>query len=266
MQVYVLASSSKGNASVLEIAGHYFLIDAGIPCALLEKQLALCGLHPSCLSAVFITHEHQDHIKGLDVLVHRYRLPVFTRPGTWEKLSFKKPVPAGCRREIQESLTLEGVSIHTFPISHDAADPVGFSFHGEGRTFTAATDLGIITPSVENAVREADVLLLESNHDPQMLLHGTYPAFLKKRMAGENGHVSIQEAGRLLAENSMGRPRQVFLAHLSSENNRIETAQQCVRNLLEEAGYQMGRDITLHKTYPQQVSHISLNRESLYKK
>ena len=120
MQVHVLASSSSGNAAVVELAGHRFLIDAGISCAALEHGLWCCGLKPADLSAVFITHEHQDHIKGLETFIRRSRLPVFTRRATWEKLACRDLLPPGCVREITDSLVLEGVTVETFSISHDA--------------------------------------------------------------------------------------------------------------------------------------------------
>ncbi len=256
MQIHVLASSSSGNATVVELAGHRFLIDAGISCAALEHTLYCCGLKPADLSAVFITHEHQDHIKGLDLFIRRNRLPVFTRPATWEKLTCREQLPPGCVREIGNSLVLEGITVDTFSLSHDAADPVGFSFHGEGKTVVLATDFGIVTSGIENAVREADCLILESNHDLELLRTGPYPAFLKKRILGVKGHLSNLAAGKLLAENCMGKPREVFLAHLSQENNRIELARDSVGSILKEAGYQPNRDITLHKTYPDRISRL----------
>ena len=256
MQVHVLASSSSGNAAVVELAGHRFLIDAGISCAALEHGLWCCGLKPADLSAVFITHEHQDHIKGLETFIRRSRLPVFTRRATWEKLACRELLPPGCVREITGSLVLEGVTVETFSTSHDAVDPVGFSFHGDGQTFVLATDFGIATSEIENAVREADCMILESNHDPELLRTGPYPAFLKKRILSAKGHLSNPDAGKLLAENCMGKPREVFLAHLSQENNRIELAQGCVGSILKEAGYRPNQDVTLFKTYPDRISRL----------
>ncbi len=256
MRIHVLASSSSGNAIVVEIAEHVFLIDAGISCACLEQRLVCCGLRPSALSAVFITHEHQDHVKGLDAFIRRYRIPVFSRPATWEHFPRTDRLPSECVREITESLHLEGIQIDSFSVSHDAADPVGYAFHGEDKTFVVATDFGVVTSTVENAIREADYLVLESNHDPEMLRTGRYPAFLKKRIAGEKGHLSNEDAGRLLAESCLGKPRQVFLAHLSQENNQITLAENCVRQFLQSSGYQLGRDVTLHRTFPNRISSL----------
>lgn len=259
MRISVLASSSAGNAIILEMSDHIFLIDAGISCRILTERIKQCGLIPSQISAVFITHEHSDHIKGLETLMRQYRLPVFTHPDTWATISFKDRLEESLMREITDSLVLENVTIDSFPLSHDAAHPLGFSFHSSEGTCSIATDFGIVTPVIENVVRESNVLILESNHDLEMLKNGHYPYFLKKRILSDYGHISNDTAGTLLAEHGFGE-KAVFLSHLSQENNRPEIAYQTVRSIIAESGKDP-HSINLYPTFPNAISRLIIQNK-----
>ena len=247
MQIHILASGSTGNAALIAMGGRKILIDAGISARRIEKGLAEVGFDASQLDAIFVTHEHSDHIQGLDVLVRRYQIPVYTRPATWEKIPCRDKLPRECCRELGSAINLGRVKIESFAIPHDAADPVGFCVLEAQYKTVLATDLGRITPTVETALAYADILILESNHDPVMLKEGPYPSYLKKRISGPQGHLSNQEAGALLARVPHKDKLQVFLAHLSQQNNFPHLAMSTVGSILQQKGCS---GIQLQRTYP----------------
>lgn len=249
MEVHILASGSTGNAVYIEMGNRRFLIDAGISCRRIERGLADIGVKVSDLHGLLITHEHSDHIKGLDVLVRKHEVPVYARSATWEKISCRKKLPGKCCRDLGDSLDMGKVKVETFSTSHDAADPVGFCFYYQNHKFVLATDTGKVTPALREAVSYADVLVLESNHDVQMVKEGDYPHFLKQRILGELGHLSNQQAGELLAELPHKQGMQVFLAHLSQNNNYPGLAERTVRDILESRGCAVGEEIILNRTH-----------------
>lgn len=258
MQVHILASGSTGNSVLLQLGGKNILIDAGISARRIEQGLAGVGVKAGELDCVLITHEHIDHIKGLDVLVRRHKVPVYTRPGTWEGIPCRSKLPSQCCCEIYNSLDIGPVTVETFPISHDANDPVGFCFFWQQTKCTLATDLGMITPPVKDAVKNARLAILESNHDLDMLQTGPYPSFLKQRIKGAKGHLSNLDAARLLASVGEQAPMEVFLAHLSQQNNTPSLAEKTVAGFLTEQGFEVGRDIILHRTHADRTASCIL--------
>lgn len=250
MQIHILASGSTGNAVFIEMGGHKVLIDAGITTKRIEQGLAAVGADASQLDAVLITHEHIDHIKGLDVLIRRYKLPVYTRAATWEKIPCRGKLPAECCLELEDSLHIGSMKIEPFAISHDAVDPVGFKLMQGEQKWVLATDLGEVTPTVEQALDFANTIILESNHDPFMLKEGPYPGYLKRRISGPQGHLSNQQAGRVLSRVSRSGVLRVFLAHLSQQNNLPHIALQTVSEILQGSGCSVGEEILLQRTFP----------------
>lgn len=250
MQLHILASGSTGNSILIELGGRKLLVDAGVSARRIERGLAGVGIQVSDLDGMLITHEHTDHIKGMEILVKRYRLPVYARSATWDSMPGKDRIPQECRRELGERLNIGAVKIEPFPISHDAADPVGFCFYYKNVKWVIATDLGVITPSAAGALAYADVAVLESNHDLEMLQTGPYPYFLKQRIRGKQGHLSNHDAGQVLADIPRQGVMEVFLAHLSQQNNRPHLAEGTVRRILQKNGCGVGEEIILHRTYP----------------
>ncbi|NLV15638.1 MAG: MBL fold metallo-hydrolase [Syntrophomonadaceae bacterium] len=257
MQIKVLASGSKGNAIFFELGGTRLLIDAGISARRIEKSLGLFGVKASELDAILVTHEHTDHVNGIDVLARRHCLPVFARPGVWDCLNFKDNLAPECRREIYDSFDIGPVKIEAFQISHDAADPVGFCLSHQGSKHVVATDLGKATKKVIDALAWADTVVLEANHDVDMLANGSYPFFLKKRIRSSVGHLSNLDAARILGSISRRPSMQVFLAHLSQENNHPDLAEKTVREFLLNQGCDVGHEVILHPTYQNQISGYS---------
>jgi phosphoribosyl 1,2-cyclic phosphodiesterase len=250
MQVHILASGSTGNVAYFKFGRTRLLVDAGISTRRIESKLALLGVRTGDLDGVLITHEHIDHIKGLDVLIRRYHLPVFARAATWEAIPCRHKLPPECCITIEDQFQLGEVEIEAYNISHDAADPVGFAFHYQRKKWVMATDIGVITTSVLKALQGADLAVLESNHDRDMLRDGPYPPFLKKRIAGKYGHLSNHDAAAVLSHIPLKEQMQVFLAHLSQHNNHPDLALNTVADALLKQGYQPGADIKLHLTYP----------------
>ncbi len=250
MELHVLASGSTGNATLLKFGNVNLLIDAGISARRIKNGLAEIGTPLETLDGVLITHEHRDHVSGLTTLMNRYRIPVYARLETWDALPGKEALPPELCRSLTDSLDIGAVRIEPFSISHDAADPVGFNFFYRQLKCSVATDLGFVTDTVKKALDGSDVIMLEANHDLDMLRNGSYPWYLKKRIMSNRGHLSNLDAGWTLARLARKSHTHVFLAHLSQENNCPEIAERTVRGILEEQGCRMGSDLTLYITYP----------------
>ncbi len=256
MEIHILASGSTGNAILVKMGNRSILVDAGISCRRIERGLAAVGMQVGDLDGVLITHEHIDHIMGIPVMAKKHHIPIFARPGVWDAMLDRDKVPCECRREIGDELDIGAIKVIPFPISHDAIDPVGYTFFYKNFKWTVVTDLGLITRSVTEALAYADVAVLESNHDVEMLQTGPYPAFLKQRIRGKRGHLSNHDAGTLLARTPRSRFMQVFLAHLSQQNNHPKLAEQTVTNLLLSQGCAVGEDVILHRTYPDRTASL----------
>ncbi|SMD10433.1 MBL fold metallo-hydrolase [Sporomusa malonica] len=254
MQIQVLASGSTGNAIFIEIDNTKLLVDAGISARRIKQSLDNIGTKVEDLDGVFITHEHRDHVSGLQTLLKKYRLPAYARPDTWQSMYCRTSLPDECCKTLPDSLDIGKVKVEPFSISHDAADPVGFRLQAGNTKVCVATDLGFVTPTVKDALALSDVLVLESNHDVDMLKNGSYPWHLKKRIMSNRGHLANTDAGWALARLNRKAHTHVFLAHMSQENNRPELAEETVGAILTDQGCKLGQDITLQLTYPQQIS------------
>ena len=234
MRLSVLASGSKGNAIFIEMDGTRLLLDVGIGLRRLKEGLASLGVTLDTLDGVFLTHEHRDHVAGLAALLREVPLPVYSRPGTIAALPRHDLLPLECLHPFPGDMVIGGLKVEPFPLSHDAAEPVGYRVRGS-RTCTVATDLGFVTGAVQDAIEGADALVLEANHDPATLKQGGYPWPLKQRILSNRGHLSNLDTAWALARMKR-RPAQVFLAHLSEENNRPELAEETVREVLVRQG------------------------------
>jgi phosphoribosyl 1,2-cyclic phosphodiesterase len=259
MKLHVLASGSTGNATCIQFGETNILVDAGISARRVKNGLAAIGVAVEDVSAVFVTHEHTDHISGLAMLTKKYHLPVYARPATLAAMSCRDLLSPDCCRELPDRLDIGTVRIEPFSISHDAADPVGFNFFSGQIKCTFATDIGFVTDSVMKRLENSDVLVFESNHDLVMLQTGSYPWYLKKRILGTRGHLSNNDCGWTLARMAKKQHTDVFLAHISKENNRPDVAEATVKGILKEAGYNLDKDITLHVTYPDRM--VSLDNK-----
>lgn len=245
LKVAMLASGSKGNAALISSGKQNFLVDMGISCRMLGTRLKEIGLGLDDLDGVFITHEHTDHIKGLETFSKKYAVPIYSSEKTWQAVLLKnRNIDRRNCRVIKGSVVCGDMKINSFNISHDAADPHGYSFIYNKSKCTYVTDTGFVTETIKNEVQDADVLVLEANHDVTMLKNGIYPEVLKQRILSTRGHLSNDSAGWLLA--GLPRlPQQVFLAHLSHENNLPGVAMQTVQKILAEKNRLQETDILL---------------------
>ncbi|MFO7600337.1 MAG: MBL fold metallo-hydrolase [Candidatus Desulfacyla sp.] len=233
----VLASGSGGNACYVETNGARILIDAGLSCREMERRLTAVGVSATRLDGIVLTHEHQDHIRGAGPMARRYNLPLYINSGTLEngQKNLGK-VPQLRLMETGGSLTINDLVIETFTKCHDAADPVGIVLSSNGTRIGFATDLGRSTLLAEERLKGCQALILEFNHDPDMLDEGPYPLYLKRRIKGPDGHLSNQQGGELLRAVSHPELRLVILAHLSKTNNDPEKARDEATRVLGTCG------------------------------
>lgn len=253
MQVHVLASGSTGNAIFLDFKHTKILVDAGISTRRIKNSLAVLGTDIEELNGVVITHEHRDHVSGLPTMTKKYNLPVYASPDTWHAMYCRGVIPDSCCKRLTSNLTIGQVRVEPFSISHDAADPVGYRFYNGTDKCSVVTDLGFVTDAVKEAISLSDILVLESNHDLDMLENGAYPWHLKRRIKSNRGHLSNVDAAWVLANIKRKPSMQVFLAHISKENNDPELARRTVSAILEEQGCKLGSEIELHVTYPDRI-------------
>jgi phosphoribosyl 1,2-cyclic phosphodiesterase len=219
LSVCVLASGSRGNAIYVSDGTTSILVDAGLSARKIDRCLRSRGLDTAGLNAILVTHEHIDHVRGVERMVRRHRLPVFLTAGTYQAarnwMEIEEFCPVACGYEFR----FNTLSVRPFSISHDARDPAGFIISANGSRIGIATDLGQATTLVREHLQNCQMLILEANHDPDMLINGPYPWFLKQRIRSRTGHLSNQEASRLLAEVMHSGLQHVVLAHLSETNN-----------------------------------------------
>jgi phosphoribosyl 1,2-cyclic phosphodiesterase len=232
MRCTILASGSKGNCVFLEGESGALLLDAGLSTKETFRRMDRASLDAGQISAVLVTHEHGDHIRGLDVLARRLAVPVYATEGTlydflhYRRTSDKRIDSHVCR--YHERFEIGDFVIEPFATSHDAAEPCGFIIRENGVRFGYCTDTGIITPHVLDQLRHCDAIVLESNHCPDMLQNGPYPESLKRRIRSKRGHLSNTAAARCLQTLGKDVP-QVILAHLSEMNNTPERVMASAR-------------------------------------
>jgi len=243
-----LFSGSSGNSLYLGCNDTHLLIDAGMSGAKITAEMERVGLAPTDLSGILITHEHADHIAGAGILSRRYNLPIYANEATWSAMRDK----LGNISENNIRLFETGADFHIgslditpFAIPHDAAEPVGYSFYAGRNKLSIATDLGVIRESWLKHIEDSDLVLLESNHDVDMLKAGRYPYDLKRRILGNKGHLSNDAAGKAALQLVQRGVRNIILGHLSGENNFPELAYQSVCCALQSEGVEPGRDLML---------------------
>ncbi|MBR0597703.1 MBL fold metallo-hydrolase [Sinanaerobacter chloroacetimidivorans] len=253
------SSGSSGNCYLIKTQQTALLIDAGISGKKIFEGLEKTGTSREMLAAVLITHEHTDHTKSIKTIMKKQpSIKAYANEKTWNCLD--QEICQEQRRVFTtgDAFEIGDIRVKTFRVFHDAADPVGYSFYSGEKQISVVTDTGCMRDEIIDEIKSADILILEANHDVDMLRVGKYPWFLKQRVLGEEGHLSNAAAGetilRLLSEDN--KERCVLLAHLSKENNFPEMAYQTVKNILEEADYYIGKHIKLNTIIRDEVSLI----------
>jgi phosphoribosyl 1,2-cyclic phosphodiesterase len=242
VSVAVLASGSKGNSTVISSTRTKILVDAGLSARETFRRMDLVGESPSSLSAIVISHEHSDHVAGLSVLARKLRIPVYMTGATHQAFERAQPgndreSPAVARCEHFEAghaFQIGDIAVTPFTIPHDAADPVAFTFKVEGVKIGVVTDLGYVPHSVVQHIRSCDMLMIESNHDLEMLRIGPYPWSVKQRVMSRLGHLSNEALADFFRSEYDGGAAFVVLAHLSEHNNHPEIARTAAERALSD--------------------------------
>src|SRR5690554_1165897 len=245
----VLASGSTGNAFYIESDQEKLLVDAGLSGKQLDHLFSKIHVDPASLSGILVTHEHSDHIKGLGVIARKYNLPIYANEKTWKAM---EGLIGKVHSEQQFIFPMESVKsfgsldIESFAVSHDAVDPMFYVFHENGRKLVIITDTGYVSDRMKGIIRGADSYVFESNHDISMLQMGRYPWSIKRRILSDVGHVSNEDAAVAISEVVFEKPTQVYLSHLSKDNNMKELARLTVKQTLQSYGIIEGEFLHLH--------------------
>ena len=252
-----LSSGSSGNCYYLGNEFNGILIDAGIPAGVIRKLLKNMGISMQTIMGVLITHNHSDHIRGLELLARKNNLPVFTTNKIWKSIVSRiKDISGITVREIflQQKFHLAGFDIEAFPVSHDAPETIGFHCCARDLKITIATDLGHICQTSAPYIEAANLLVIESNYDEKMLMNGSYPHFLKARILSDHGHLGNHQCSAFLADMVGENLRHICLAHLSNKNNTPEIALQTLQQTFAEKG--------IHKNGDPRISILNRNMPS----
>jgi len=255
----VLASGSTGNAFYIGTDKEKILVDAGLSGKQLERMLAEIKVDPRELSRILVTHEHSDHIKGLGIFARRYQLPIYANAKTWQAMEGKLGKLTLDQKFTFDMETVEsfnGIDVESFGVSHDAAEPMFYTFHHEGKKVSLVTDLGYVSDRIKKTVEDSDALVFEANHDVSMLQMGRYPWSVKRRILGDSGHVSNEDCAIALEDILTDKTKRVYLAHLSQDNNMKDLARMAVEQHLAEKDFAINHGLTIHDTDPKSATAL----------
>ena len=255
-----LYSGSSGNSSVVRCGEHYLIVDMGKGVRTTTAALKALGLAVSDCDGILITHEHSDHIKGVGILSRKYHVPIYANDRTWQAMERSLGnIAPGSRRvfESGETFYIGNAGIMPYRISHDAAEPVGYRVYYGGHSVATATDIGVFTKKTLEALSGTDIVLLESNHDIDMLhANDHYSAQLKTRILGRYGHLSNEACGEALLQLYQTGVRHAVLGHLSHENNTPELAMSTVCGVLRAHGLELSEDIQVDMAWRDHVGGV----------
>lgn len=257
MKVCVLASGSKGNSTFIKSGDTSILIDCGLSAKKVAESLNELGEEASALSGILITHEHTDHIAGLKDFCGRYRIPVYVHEKGAEALVGRSGIDVRLLRPYVGALPIGDLFMEYLPLSHDAACCVGYKLTGVRGSICTVTDTGCFPEGAENFFKDSTLAVLESNHDRTMLIKGNYPERLKARIMGLKGHLSNEQAAQMLLKLPEMGVKEVWLGHISENNNTEELAMSVSLEALKSNGICEGRDI--------EVKTLVQRKRSLYK-
>lgn len=245
-----LSSGSSGNCILVRTKDTTIVVDCGLTGKAFEKELSCAGIAPEDVDAIIVTHEHIDHIKGVGIISRRFNLPIYATLGTWKGM-------IDSIGKIDESLIhyispevpflIKDTPIFPFATSHDAQESIGLVFSSGDKKGGIVTDLGVVTKHLYDLLKQCEILVIEANHDENMLVNGAYPQNLKERILSDCGHLSNRICGAFCAKLVReGCTRQIMLGHLSSDNNTPRCAYGAVCKSIENAGFKVGKDVLLY--------------------
>lgn len=248
LKLCTLASGSNGNCTYITDGETHILIDAGISARAITTELAALGITPQELDAILITHEHTDHVRGLETLSKKCcQLKLYATSSTASEIALKKPVLSDRFSFLSRGGTFNigDIEVSFFYTPHDTPESVGYRINAGGKILVTATDLGHVPEHILECMSDADILLVEANYDDKRLRYGCYPEFLKQRISSKRGHLSNAECASCVCQAVKSGTRHVMLSHLSAENNTPETAYTTVHTKLTESGIIPGVDMML---------------------
>lgn len=243
-----LVSGSSGNCLLVQDDSTKILVDCGVSGKNTAQLLKEIGVDINAIDAVLVTHEHSDHVSGIGVISRKYGIPIYANQKTWNAM----PRSIGAIRdenrrivEMNRDFSILSLQIKAFPTPHDAACPCGYNICSNGKKLTIATDLGHLDHALLSNFEQSDFAFIEANHDVEMLIHGTYPDQLKRRILSDFGHLSNQSAGDLASSLVQNGTKNIMLGHLSNENNLPQLAYETVLQAFAFAGIKAGKDVLL---------------------
>lgn len=261
MEFCSLYSGSSGNCLYVASDKTKILIDSGLSGKKVQEGLKEIGVNPQDINGIVITHEHDDHIKSAGILSRRFNLPIYANTNTWEAMINKL---GDIKRENikifdnYNPFDIGDICVQPYEIPHDAASPCGYSFIHGGKKVSIATDIGYASDTVKENIKDSDFILLESNHDVEMLKVGPYPYPLKRRVLSNEGHLSNEDAGKAIVEILNSKIKKVMLGHLSKTNNYPELAYRTVLSVLEMNGIKDGVDIEIDIAHRDKVGRLQI--------
>ena len=253
VRVCILGSGSSGNCTFVATERTRLLVDAGFSYREIKRRLRKIGEDTDRLDAVLITHEHTDHVAGLPALAQKFRRPIFLTRLTESRLDWAEARPQVERFHAGQRITIGEFEIDSFTVPHDAVDPVAFCFRAEGLKIGVLTDLGYMPESVKHHIRGCHLLVLESNHDLDMLKVGPYPWFVKQRVMSRVGHLSNHAVSQFLSAEYDRSSQVLVLAHLSQQNNHPEVARSSANRALRAARAEHTRLVLAEQRHPTEV-------------
>lgn len=249
VKILSLSSGSSGNCILIKTRNAAILMDCGVTGKTAEREIQRAGILPQQLDAIIVSHEHIDHISGVGVMSRRYKIPIYATIGTWKAMinSIGKIEPSLIHYIAAEvPFKIKETVITPFKTSHDAAESIGAVFCSDNEKCAIVTDLGTVSRTIFDLLLPCSSIMIEANHDENMLIHGTYPQMLKDRILSDSGHLSNRVCGAMCARLAReGRVRSIILGHLSSDNNTPAVAYKAVKDSLAREGFFVGKDITL---------------------
>lgn len=245
MKLSVLASSSSGNSIYIESDKFKCLVDAGLTGKKITENLAAVGGDIKDIDAIFVTHEHIDHIKGIGVLARKYNIPVYANKQTWANMAKVGEINSDLKFhfEKEESKVFGDVVVNSFGVSHDAANPQFYTFECNGKRASILTDTGYVSDKMIDYVKNSHTLVYESNHEENVLLSGSYPWKTKQRILSDLGHLSNSDSAQYLTRIVGDKTKNIYLAHLSKENNTKDLARLAALTTLQEKDIDCSTDI-----------------------
>lgn len=255
-----LYSGSSGNSILIGSNSTKILVDAGVSGKSIIAGLENIHQLPQDIKGIFITHEHIDHIKGAGIFSRRFDVPIYANAETWCAMEAKigKIKEHNIKVIDKSEVNIGDLTVRGYTISHDAAKPMGYNIYCQSKKITIATDLGYVSEEVKVAIKDSDILLMESNHDVEMLKVGSYPYCLKQRVLSNMGHLSNDSCGEALVDylKTNFKKKKVFLGHLSRNNNFPELAYKTVEGILRDNCISIDEDVDLNMTYRDKVSRL----------